>query len=84
MRENTMSENTVDENTIEKCLAVIGEVFGRPVRATDSFFDLNGDSLKALEILVQLEELLGYPIEGELLIKAADLRSFLEAAVAVS
>jgi acyl carrier protein len=57
-------------------LAVTAAVFGHPVRSSDNFFDLGGDSVAAVELLAKLEATLGAEPDADDLISASDLAAF--------
>ena len=60
-------------------MAVVSEVFERPVARTDNFFDLGGDSLCAVQLRKLLEERLGAELDMETLIDAEDMGALADA-----
>ncbi|MFB7377672.1 acyl carrier protein [Kitasatospora purpeofusca] len=58
-------------------LAVASQVVGRPVSAEESFFDVGGDSLLAVDLALQLEAATGAQIDFDFLL---DGRTFGELA----
>jgi acyl carrier protein len=61
---------------LNEVLAAATEVFGRPALATDSFFDLGGDSLLALDLTVRVKERLGTEPDLDELLTAETLADF--------
>jgi hypothetical protein len=57
-------------------LTAAADVFGRPVRACDNFFDLGGDSVAAVDIVARLATALNVEPDADALISATDLGAF--------
>ncbi|TQF08026.1 acyl carrier protein [Kitasatospora acidiphila] len=53
-------------------LDAAAQVFGRPVAAHDSFFELGGDSIAAVELATVAERLTGIEVDTELIVEQAD------------
>ncbi len=77
------SESLTPEAVLGQILVVASEAFGRPVAATDNFFDLEGDSLHALEMITGLSDRLAVDIDIEALLQADDFVGFARAVVAM-
>jgi acyl carrier protein len=56
-------------------VAIAAEVFGRPARPEDDFYDLGGDSLNAVQFAARLQEWAGREIDVSLVTAAPDLAS---------
>jgi acyl carrier protein len=76
------SESRTPEAVLGQILVAASEAFGRPVAATDNFFDLEGDSLHALDLITRLSERFGVDVDIEALLQADDFAGFARAVVA--
>jgi acyl carrier protein len=54
-------------------LGVAQNVLGRPVRPSDNFFILGGDSMRAVELMTALEERTGAEFDPMSIIDAEDM-----------
>jgi phthiocerol/phenolphthiocerol synthesis type-I polyketide synthase E len=59
----------------EQVVSIACEVFGRPVRPQDNFYDLGGDSMGAIEFAARLEAWAGRDVSVALVTAAPDLRT---------
>jgi len=76
-------DHSEDDSRVDQCLAIAGQVLGRAVRPGDGFFDLGGDSLKAIELIQRLEAYLGTEVDEADLLEAESLESFVRRTVGV-
>jgi acyl carrier protein len=65
-----------DDPILDSVLTAAAMVFGKPVRPCDSFFELGGDSIAAVELLVRIAAMLGREPDPDTLISAPDLAAF--------
>ncbi|MBQ1050174.1 acyl carrier protein [Micromonospora sp. C51] len=68
-------ETLPPEALLAEVLVAATEVFGKPVKATDNFFDLQGDSLHALELTARLADRLGVDVDLDVILEADDFAS---------
>jgi acyl carrier protein len=64
------------DSVLEHVVTAAAAVFGQPVRPSDNFFDLGGDSVAAVELVVTLSATLGFEPDADTLIFASDLADF--------
>ncbi|WP_194890869.1 acyl carrier protein [Catenulispora pinisilvae] len=64
------------QSVTDRVIALAAEVFQRPVTVTDSFFDLGGDSLMAVELCILIEEWAGQPVDIGTLMQAENIGAF--------
>jgi enterobactin synthetase component F len=73
----------VDEEKILACLLdAASAVFGHPVAADDDFFGLGGDSVTAVELVLQVEQRLGRNVDDDLIFVAEDFAGMARAMAA--
>lgn len=65
-----------NDSVLASVLAAAAEVFGRPVHPEDNFFDLGGDSITAVELVLRLTEELGLVADTADLVDAPDFGAF--------
>lgn len=68
-------DRAATQDTTARVVAIATEVFGRPARPTDSYFDLGGDSLLAVVFALRLEEGFGADVDPTTLLEGASLES---------
>ncbi|MEU7575473.1 acyl carrier protein [Micromonospora sp. NPDC049240] len=69
----------IDDNTdavLATVLAAAAQVFGRQVHHEDNLFDLGGDSITAVELVMRLAEDLGVVVDTADLVEAPDFETF--------
>lgn len=59
------------------CLTAVTQVFGSAVNADQPFFDLGGNSLDAIELVMRLRQLAGIDVNAFELVSAPSLSGFL-------
>jgi len=78
----------MESDRLATCLQLAGQVLGVTVKPTDGFFDLGGDSMKAVELVLQLHNALGVQINPYEMLTAPSLHAFfhtkLDAAAGIS
>lgn len=67
------------DDRFQQCLAIAEKIFGVPVRPTDSFYSIGGDSLKAVEFVSTLEDEIGIEVNSFELVNAVSFEKFLRA-----
>ena len=66
----------MSQQIVDRVVSMAEEVFQRTVTPADSFFDLGGDSLMALELCLQIEDWVGQPVDMRELVGAGSLEEF--------
>ncbi|WP_165425434.1 phosphopantetheine-binding protein [Streptomyces sp. BK022] len=74
--EKILTGDLAARKSLDVVLAAAHEAFGFPVTADDNFFDLDGDSLQAVDFAVQVEEILGKEIDLAMLFDAENFGEF--------
>jgi acyl carrier protein len=60
------------------CLGAVMQVFGSTVNADQSFFDLGGDSLHAIELVMRIRQVADIDVNAFEMVNAPSLREFLQ------
>ncbi len=61
---------------LSACLTAVRQVFGTEVNAEQSFYDLGGDSLQAIELVMRVHELADLEVNAFDMVNADSLADF--------
>lgn len=65
------------DEKLAACLAAVNQVFGSNVNPDQSFFDLGGDSVHAIELVLRIQQLTGVEVNAFEMVNGESLLDFL-------
>jgi len=66
----------MSNDQLSACLTAVGQVFGSEVNPEQSFYDLGGDSLHAIELVMRVHELADLEVNAFDMVNAESLAGF--------